>query len=62
MQAEIKNGHIKVINTKGLVSGDSATRITIEVDNPQSELLDQINKVMVSDVNKSHEVKIIMMA
>lgn len=36
---------IKQITSKSLVSGDKATRIILEIDNPSDEMLNDINRL-----------------
>jgi len=40
---------IKEVKTKSLVSGDKATRIILEIDNPADDMLNDINRLHRAD-------------
>ena len=42
-------GLIKSVVIKSLVSGDKSVRVTIDIDNPTSELIEQLNRVQIPD-------------
>lgn len=49
---------IKTINSKSLVSGDFSTRILLEQDNLPPEILNILNTLLNTDINKSKELNI----
>lgn len=42
-------GLIKSVVIKSLVSGDKSVRVTIDIDNPTSALIEQLNRVQIPD-------------
>lgn len=42
-------GLIKSVVIKSLVSGDKSVRVTVDIDNPTSELIEQLNRVQIPD-------------
>ena len=42
-------GLIKQVNIKSLVSGDKQARITIDIDSPPDEMIDNINRLHRAD-------------
>lgn len=40
---------IREVKIKSLVSGDKSVRVTIEVDNPDQDLIEQLNRVQIPD-------------